>query len=116
MDKKQVFECLGQSNWTICSRLTPLCYRNFQKLSPLYWEANSYYPREGQAENGKMEISQSECDIGFSVPGAIKLDHLQHINRTWSQKFSKFASLYWGPISLLPQRAENEKMEFAQPE
>ena len=40
-------------------------------------EAISYYPREWETDNGKMEFSQPECESGISVPGAIKLDHLQ---------------------------------------
>ena len=27
--------------------------------------ANSYYPREGMAENGKMEFTKAECGAGF---------------------------------------------------
>ena len=113
-----VFQCLGHSNWTICSRLSQCCSTNFPLFPLLYWEANSYYPREGQAENGKMEISQSECDIGFSVPGAIKLDHLQQINPTLLQKFSKISPLYWEANSYYPRegQAGNGKMEISQPE
>ena len=74
-----VFQCLGHSNWAICSRLSQFCFPNFQNDSLLYWEANSYYPREGQAGNGKMEISQPEGDTSFSVAGAFKLSHLQQI-------------------------------------
>jgi len=38
-------ECLGHSNWTICSALSPFCPKRFPIFSPSYWEANSYYPR-----------------------------------------------------------------------
>ena len=37
LNERGNFECLGHSNWTICSMRSPPC------LS--YWEANSYYPR-----------------------------------------------------------------------
>ena len=46
MDKTERFQCLGNSNWTICSLLSQFCSQYFQTFSPLYWRANSYYPRE----------------------------------------------------------------------
>ena len=39
------FQCLGHSNWTHCSPLSPFCSENFPTFSPSYWGANSYYPR-----------------------------------------------------------------------
>ena len=37
LNERGNFECLGHSNWTICSMCSPSCFS--------YWEANSYYPR-----------------------------------------------------------------------
>ena len=44
LDETEGFQCLGHSNWTICSPLSPFCFRRFSTFSPSYWEANSYYP------------------------------------------------------------------------
>ena len=45
MGETEVFECLGHSNWTICSTLSPFCSKIFQTFSSSYWGAKSYYPR-----------------------------------------------------------------------
>ena len=45
MDKTEGFQCLGPSNWTICSPLSQFCSDIFQTFSLSYWGANSYYPR-----------------------------------------------------------------------
>ena len=45
MDETSEFGCLGHSNWTICIPLNPFYSGQVQCFSPLYWKANSYYPR-----------------------------------------------------------------------
>merc|ERR1739836_54140 len=45
MHDTEGFECLGHSNWTICSPLSPFCSEKFPSFSLSYWGANSYYPR-----------------------------------------------------------------------
>ena len=60
LDETEGFGCLGHSNWTICSPLSPFCAKIFSSFSPSYWEANSYYPRglimgKGDSSNFKME-------------------------------------------------------------
>ena len=45
----------------------PILFSKFYNFFTFILGANSYYPREGMAENGKMEISQPECEIGISV-------------------------------------------------
>ena len=57
LSETKVFQCLGHSNWTICRRLSHFCSTNLPIFQLLSWEANSYYPREGQAEKRKMEFS-----------------------------------------------------------
>ena len=79
MDGTEGFLCLGHSNWTICSLLSQFCFCKFPIFRFFILGANSYYPREGKTENGKMEFSQPECESGISVPGASKLDHLQPV-------------------------------------
>ena len=57
LGETQDYECLGHSNRTICSPLSLFCSLIFFTFQLLYWGANSYYPRERRAENGKMEFS-----------------------------------------------------------
>ena len=76
MDEAEVIQCLGHSNWTICSRLSHFCSNNFPFISPLYWEANSYYPRGLIMGKGSFPNSRNEWDRGVWVPGAFILDHL----------------------------------------
>ena len=45
LDDTEGFQCLGHSNWTICSPLSPFCSENFPTFSLSYWGAHSYYPR-----------------------------------------------------------------------
>ena len=79
LSMRGVFLCLEHSNRTICSLLSQFCFVNFPIFHSFILGANSYYPREGKTENGKMEFSQPECESGISVPGAFKLDHLQPV-------------------------------------
>ena len=44
LNETEGFQCLGLSNWTICSPLSPFCPKRFSTFSPSYWGANSYYP------------------------------------------------------------------------
>ena len=52
--------CLEHSMWTICSPLSQFCCPNLSTFSLSCWEASSYYPREGMAENGKGEFQTNE--------------------------------------------------------
>ena len=99
------FECLGHSSWTICSPLGPSCSRNIPPFSPLYWEANSYYPRGLIMGNGESPNSRIEWEWHFSVPGAFKLDHLQPIKELLFPYFSNFSTFILGGQFLLSQRA-----------
>ena len=80
--------------------------------------ANSYYPRVGKADNGKMEFSLSEYDKGISVPGVFKQDNLQPVELILFSKFSNFFTFIVGANSYNPRvgKAEIGKMEFSQPE
>ena len=63
--------------------------------------ANSYYPREGKTENGKME---PECDGGISVSDTFKLDHLQPVELTLFCKIYNFCTFILGANSYYPMR------------
>ena len=43
----------------------PILFSKFSNFFTFILGANSYYPREGKAENGKMEFSQPEPGRGF---------------------------------------------------
>ena len=45
------FQCLGPSNWIICSPLSPFCSEQFSTFSLSYWGAHSYYPRGGKGNS-----------------------------------------------------------------
>ena len=105
------FSVPGASNWTICSLLGQICYPNFSTFPLSSWEANSYYPREGKAEKGKMEFTQPECKRGILVLGEFKLDHLQHAKPILFNKFSNFSTFILAGQFVLPQRGEGRKRE-----
>ena len=98
--------------------IKPILFPKFYNFFTFILEANSYYPREGKAENGKLEFSQPECERGISVPGAFKLDHLQPVKPILFPKFSNFFTFILGANSYYPRegKAENGKMDFSQPE
>ena len=65
LSENQEIGCLGHSNWTICSLLSQFYFPNFTIFSLSCWEANSYYPRERRAGNGKMDFIQPGLGRGF---------------------------------------------------
>ena len=79
-------------------QIKPILFPKFSNFFTFILGANSYYPREGKAENGKMEFFQPESDTRFSVPGAFKLDHLQPVKPILFSKFSNYIFHFhtWG--------------------
>ena len=114
MDETESFQCLGHSNWTICSPSSRSCFLNFPVFHFYYWEANSYYPRGLIMGKGNSSNSRYGCHRQFSVPGAFKLDHLQPIKPILFPKFYNFFTFIVGGQFLLPQRSNNGKREFTQ--
>ena len=114
LNETRGFQCLGHSNWTICSPLSPFCPRKFSTFSLSYWEANSYYPRGPIWRKGNSSNFKIGWDRGVSVPGAFKLDHLQPFEPILSQKIFNFFTFILGGQFLLPQRANNENRVFTQ--
>ena len=114
MDERHGFLCLRHSNWTICSPLSQFCSLIFHTFTLLYWGANSYYPRERKAENGKRELSRNGWEAGVSVPGAFKLDHLQPFKPILLLKFSNFLTFLLGANSYCLREGitENGNREF----
>ena len=116
LDETGGFQYLGHSNWTICIHLSPFCSRNFPTFSHSYWEANYNYPRGPII--GKRELFQPQKRIRqwvFSL-GASKLDRLHSIKPLLFWKISNFFTFILGGQFLLPQRANNQKREFFQPQ
>ena len=85
MDLTEGFQCLGHSNWTICTLLSQFYFPNFTTFSLSCWEANSYYPRGLIMRKGNSPNSRSGLDRGVPVPGAFKLDHLQPVKQILSR-------------------------------
>ena len=87
LDERVGFQCLGQSNWTNCSLLSLFCPKIFTTFPLSYWRAHSYSPRRPIIRKGNYRNSKIGWDWGVSVPGAIKLDHLQPAKPLLSQNF-----------------------------
>ena len=81
----------------------PILFPKFYNFFTFILGANSYYPREGMAENGKMEFSQPECERGISVPGAFKLDHLHPVKPILFSKFYNFFTFILEANSYYPR-------------
>ena len=109
-----LFQCLGHSNWTICTLLSQFYFPNFTTFLLLYLEANSYYPRGLILRKGNSPNFRNGWDSGVWVPGAFKLDHLQ--KTLLFPQFSNFFTFILGGQFLLPQRANNGKREIFQPQ
>ena len=92
----------------------PILFPKFSNFFTFILGANSYYPREGKAENGKMDFSQPECGAGFSVPGAFKLDHLHPVKPILLPKFSNFFTFILGANSYYPRGLIMGKGKFLQ--
>ena len=61
-----------------------------------------------EQEMGKRESSKSEWDTGVSVPGALKLDHLQPVEQILFQNFSTFLIFILGlPFLITPERGSS---------
>ena len=62
LSQAEDFECLGHSNWTICSHLHQLYFSKFTTFSLSYLEANSYYPRGLILRKGNSPNSRNGLD------------------------------------------------------
>ena len=78
LNETRVFQCLGHSNWTICNSLNPFCSDIFATFQASYWGAISYCPRGPIMGKGNSPNPRIGWDQWTLMPGAFKLDHLQH--------------------------------------
>ena len=113
VNEKGGFECLGHSNWTICSPLSPFCCGNFQFVSSLYWEANSYYPRGLIVRRGKSPIPELNETGVFRCLGHSNWTICSPLSQFCSWNFSFVALSYWGAISYYPSGLIVRKGRFA---
>ena len=97
-------------------QIKPILFHKIYNFFTFILGVNSYYPREGKAENGKLEFSQPECERGILVPGAFKLDHLQPVKPILFPRFSNFFTFILGANSYYPRewQTENGEMEITQ--
>ena len=94
----------------------PILLTKFSNFFTFILEANSYYPRERKAENGKMEFSQPEYGTGVWMPEAFKLDHLQTVESILFRKFTNVSFFIVEDQLLLPKtREEGWKWENETP-
>ena len=54
LDETEGVQCLGHSNWTICSPLSHFCLDEFPTFSLSYWGAHSYYPRGAEQREKRI--------------------------------------------------------------
>ena len=96
----------------------PKLFSNFSTFFTFILGANSYYPSEKKAENGKWKPSNLSETGGFQILGAFKLDHLQHVKAILLPYsiFSPFSLSCWRANSYYPRerKAEKGKREFTQ--
>ena len=67
LSETQGFECLGHSNWTICSLLSQFCSLNFPTSTSLYWGAQFLLPQREESwkwENGILPTCVRHRGLG----------------------------------------------------
>ena len=96
------FRCLGNTNWTICSLLSQFCSPDLQTFSPLYWEANSYYPRGLIWEKGILPTPKMDKTESFQCLGHSNWTICSLLCQFCSPDFQTFSPLYWEANSYYP--------------
>ena len=104
LDESGNFECLGYSNWTICSPSNPSCSQNFPTFSLSYWEANSYYPRGLIMGNGESPNSRIEWEKQLECLGHSNWTICITLSPSSSKIIPTFPLLYWEANSSYPTR------------
>ena len=70
LNETEGFQCLGQSNWTICIPLSHFCAHIFATFALSYWGAISYYPIGPIiGERGILPTSKMNETEGFECLG-----------------------------------------------
>ena len=103
MGERKGFQCLGHSNWTICSLLSWFCSTNFPTFSLLYWEANSYYPRRHYWEKGILPTRNMDETEEFQCLGHSNWTICSLLGQFCFEIFPIISLLYWRPILITPE-------------
>ena len=111
----QEFECLGHSNWIICSNLSQFYSQNFTTFSLLCWEANSYYPREGKAEMGKWISHNLSMAQEFECLGLSNWTICCRLSQFYCQNFTTFSLSCWEANSHYPREGKAEMGKLISP-
>ena len=114
MDETEGFQCLGHSNWTICSPLSHFWFQIFTTLSLSYWEANSYSPRGLIMDNGDHPTQELNESGNFECLGHSNWTICSPLSPFCSESFPNFFTFMLGSPFLLPQRANYGRGEFFQ--
>ena len=113
MDETEGFQCLGSSNWTICSPLSPFCSGNFQFVSPLYWGGQFLFPQRANSEKREKPNSRNEWDRGFECLGHSNWTICIPLSHFCSGNFQNFSLSYWEANSYYPRGLIVRKGSFA---
>ena len=108
MDETEGSQCLGHSNWTICSPLSSFCSRRFSTFSPFILGGQFLLPQ--RANNGKegfIQLQKMNEIRGFQCLGHSNWIICIPLSSFCSRRFSTFSPSYLGGQFLLPKRANN---------
>ena len=106
-DDTEGFECLGHSNWVICSRLSPFCSEMFQTFSPSYWGGQFLLPQRANME--KREFPQLQNWMRqwvLSAWGIHPGPFWASLAKIWAKIFDHLDLYTGGPFSHYPPRGE----------
>ena len=94
-----MIECLGHSNWTICSLSNQFCSLEFTTFSLLYWGHFLIIPREkGILPTPIMDVTEVIQSLGHINSTSCRL-----LSQFGFPNFTTFSLLYWGPILITPE-------------
>ena len=95
-------------------------------MTPFFWKIFNFFsfilggqfllPQKANMEKREFIQLQIGWYRGDWVPGAFKLDHLQPFEPILSKRIFNFFTFILGGQFLLPQKANNQKREFFQPQ
>ena len=108
MDETGGFQCLGHSNWTICSPLSTFSTCNFPFISLSYWEANS--PIRVNAEEGRHHLLSSPVSVR-QLCDSFRLCPLLQFKRCCISHFTPTSNASYASVRSSGSRS-NRKMQM----
>ena len=80
MDETEEFQCLGHSNWTICSLSSQYCFPNFTIFSLLYWGCQFLLPQEANTDaRTRLHLSRKKYGRTALQHGCTAVAEVPHI-------------------------------------